>query len=240
MDTICRDCVFANFQQGVQVGCQLGRLAKFEEKELIEDKYFKINGYCSTCRNADWKQKNKDKTIYEDLDERLNIDVVITLCPDNTFEDLELTINSLLKQKKKPNHFYLINRNLDLLPSKLNPYFVGLKRPWTIDHILDENTEECVAIANRVKKLSNLFVAVVRAGKVVPAGMFKKVNDIVNRDFNQVSLVVEKDSEDWVIAQTILYQYVAKTYGPEGIIPNIKFLAEEQKCPQNIIYHNAQ
>lgn len=55
MQTICKECIFAEWSEGVQIGCNfMGRLDKYKDKGLAKidghDKwYFTINTLCKAC-----------------------------------------------------------------------------------------------------------------------------------------------------------------------------------------------
>ena len=72
--TLCRDCIFAVFNDDEQTSCEIGRLDKYHEfgcTELFEDnesnkKFFVIQDrYCMACRNQDWADKQDSENFYE-------------------------------------------------------------------------------------------------------------------------------------------------------------------------------
>ena len=65
--TLCRDCIFAEWDKNNQTGCSIGRLDKYKELDCVFDceegeedkKFFMINGrYCMMCRNQKWVTDN--------------------------------------------------------------------------------------------------------------------------------------------------------------------------------------
>lgn len=119
VETICRDCVFAVWDDGVQTDCEFNRLRKFADEGVVITKesdeflsYFRIHRYCTAVHNQDWADAQEDQTpaglriaAYEEF--KFKPLAVIYASPDDSDEDVERSIASLLVQDPPIAHLTL-------------------------------------------------------------------------------------------------------------------------------------
>lgn len=156
--TPCKSCVFATYDNNIQIGCKLHYLEKYKEQniEILEvydnDKAFFVinNKKCIGFRNEDWKIKQinqdinslKQKLIEES---RISYIAIINLNNNDTIHDIENSINSLLSQmippegilfyKKRWEEYIVSNENLLNLMCKYN-----IK--WRIQNFIDKDMND--------------------------------------------------------------------------------------------------
>ena len=72
-ETACKNCLFAVYDHKTQIGCQLGRLEKYIERDEVieafddEAEFYVIQGICNTVRQTEWNNgvANIDKVMAE-------------------------------------------------------------------------------------------------------------------------------------------------------------------------------
>lgn len=113
VETICRDCVFAKYEDNTQIDCDFHhRLFKFEENGATlvgqDDgvkRYFKFDRYCSACHNVASLQqipKRKWLTYVEDR-VGIQVDYIIQVSGENSSVGQVLrTFNSVKEQNPRP------------------------------------------------------------------------------------------------------------------------------------------
>ena len=60
MQTTCKDCIFAILEDGIQMGCKVGKLDLFlaeNKAEIQEDGIYLINSFCKTARSKKFLEK---------------------------------------------------------------------------------------------------------------------------------------------------------------------------------------
>lgn len=101
MKTTCEHCIFAEKDNLVQIGCELGYLDKFKNLNLVEkvDNHYEIGqGVCPGCRNIYWLEKHKKEEIYQELNLQYS---AIILVEDDNFEDqIDVFYNLDVKPKE--------------------------------------------------------------------------------------------------------------------------------------------
>ena len=127
LQTRCHECVFAQIEDGVQVGCDLGRSEEFRkqgktERKLLENTdAYEISTACTTYRDAEWVDLTEG---VEDLETAMThvrnfvkprVDLIIV---ENTLDDVGKvqlkiikTVNSILGQEILPNSVVFVVNN---------------------------------------------------------------------------------------------------------------------------------
>jgi hypothetical protein len=251
--TSCRDCVFAVWQDYVpnnneniyeeniviektQVGCSLGRLAKFREQNLVEDvhdearEFSIIKRFCNTCRDSRWEHNNKRKNLVELVNKeiKVQIEVYVLVTEEDTPEDVEATLKSLTKQVVKPTKIVVVNNKKNLRPSLVLSLLKGAVTgvPWrntTVAETLQDGSPISVerAIDITCCKSEAFFFATFRAGFVVPPIFIEELNVALNEELVRFSVLKPVDDRyNGFVAQTKLFNLLegnkAVTLVPES------------------------
>lgn len=101
IETACKLCIFADWQNNTQVGCKASRLKTFKPEEIQavfddEKEFFVIKRLCTSFRNLDWNNGVASQAVME-YDNTLPLTIVV-MCNDfakEDFEELSKTIESL-------------------------------------------------------------------------------------------------------------------------------------------------
>tara|TARA_R100000306_G_C4376625_1_gene142200 strand:- start:942 stop:1793 length:852 start_codon:yes stop_codon:yes gene_type:complete len=125
--TCCRNCVFADFIEGVQVGCTADRLDKFSaagvkiiklENEEQNSTYFIIDGKtCVYYRNSEWiedqyKNLSSDE-VYNLITSELRIPyhVILFVRANHSLDQISTRLTELQNQKIPPKIVTLVDRS---------------------------------------------------------------------------------------------------------------------------------
>lgn len=82
--TRCKDCVFAVYDNGTQIGCEHNRIGKYkplgkvESEEFGNKKSYLIKGACMKTRNQEWL--NKTKSNNENINEKIKSEIFPKAC----------------------------------------------------------------------------------------------------------------------------------------------------------------
>lgn len=114
MQTTCESCLFSIKDGDKQTGCKFYRLDKFE-KELVDDKFYILNGYCNSCRNVNWyyKADHPDATEEELIEQckkemGLKYNFFITHFANDSSCDVIEMVKELEKLSVKPRYIYVL------------------------------------------------------------------------------------------------------------------------------------
>ena len=111
--SLCRDCIFAEWEENQQTGCSIDRLEKYKklecafdcEDEETDKKFYIIDGrFCMMCRNQKWVEDNN--VAEEDWEsiakEEMKIKYQALVFAGDDKEDIKKTIRSLVNQTITP------------------------------------------------------------------------------------------------------------------------------------------
>lgn len=114
IQTPCKNCCFATYSGITQIGCDAGRLEKFENigTDIIEaydeEKEFKvINRRCQYYREAKWPFSNNTNRL-EHARKECDIKCQVICVAHNTANTLA-TLDGIINQTFQPRHISLIN-----------------------------------------------------------------------------------------------------------------------------------
>lgn len=196
MQTLCRDCVFAQKLGNVQFGCAAGRLEKYKKNNVDIDNGYDangqdfsvINGCCVYARRSKWAagQQNNVEKLIERVNKEIGqfCNVAIYTDQNTTDKDLLKTIDSL-SGNTKDNIYRIV-----LINSGGNKFQHILKNSgyaWKIfTPTMDTHTkDELYDMAQKQFKdtgtgLHNVMYYVkIDAGKTVPAKLIDNCKETV-------------------------------------------------------------
>src|SRR5690554_4248051 len=121
VQTPCKNCVFAEYEDITQIGCSAGQLDKFRQNniEIIEaydheKEFYVINGkMCQMSRSASWGIKHPKENWVKVARQETNIKYQVFVVSKGDLEKLASTIKSLYEQEIKPRHIVVISNNQD-------------------------------------------------------------------------------------------------------------------------------
>lgn len=195
INTPCRDCIFAIYDDKTQVGCKLGRLDLFrkagiEPVECFDDEkefYVIPNRFCLSARNPEWGKRFKEeyweKLVFYETQIQYN---VIIIAQNSTLEKIESTCNSFLSQTIKPKHFTVIFDTLK--PPKIGRILDKTEIKWRLQHVQGEFVESAqVDLVEDIIK--HPYYVVVDAGTVVEQDLSDVLQTRIIDEFRHFALV---------------------------------------------------
>tara|TARA_Y100001951_G_C11284807_1_gene267912 strand:+ start:301 stop:1188 length:888 start_codon:yes stop_codon:yes gene_type:complete len=245
-ETVCRNCIFAVYEENTQTSCELGRIQKFKDKGVVVDDCYDDQGneffvirdrYCVFWRNEDWANVHKDPVFAVRRESKIKFKCIIYISESNDMEDVEETLISVLEQDLQPKHVTFINNNSSIQP-------IGLKRlcnrfniSFSIEHINDKSLTRglCVNIAaNKVNANFFGYISVFDAGHIPIKDFYSKINTAIVDDLEQI-LAIEGDEGNGDVYQTKAYKMTGGNLDTEEereelFIDKIKRISESQGC----------
>lgn len=252
ISTLCRDCIFAQFSDcfNKQTGCSLGRLDKFIEQDKVRVKvdketgleYSEITTVCNFHRTKAWGDfySNHEQQLSKETEIKLDV-IIPVLESDLSAEEQFITIkNNVLdvtKQTKKITKifipFYKLNFPLVWLTRFLDN---EVKIKNEIIHLIGQyfiKNEECL-INEAARKSNSMFYVVSLPKQKIPVDLLEKLNNIINVEAKQISMINPLDSIHGLVIQTKLHKILNGFSPEESLIVKIQKLAQEQNVPHMI------
>tara|TARA_B100000287_G_scaffold413601_1_gene445307 strand:- start:100 stop:870 length:771 start_codon:yes stop_codon:yes gene_type:complete len=242
--TLCRDCIFAVFNDDEQTSCEIGRLDKYHEfgcTELFEDnesnkKFFVIQDrYCMACRNQDWADKQDSENFYELVKLEMRIKYLAIIFYNDNRDDLENTLSSLCSQEIPPQKVVVIRKPdcNDTAKSlfkymKKNEDRFGFQ--WKIQNILFSylTDRDCIDLVIDIEP--EPYYAVFSCGFQVPEKTFSDINKAIYEDLIQFAMLSPNTSGEGLFMMKAVHKFY---HGNSE--KNIEEKIEEDGCLQNII-----
>lgn len=247
LHTSCKNCIFAQYQDKTQIGCNIGQLEDYRENNLHytrhinpkidiveafdDDKeYFVVNGIkCHYKRNENWGHKVNKKYWTERVKEENRIKYQSIIFTHDDFDKLTNTIESLLSQSIPPQHITVVRSTFNTIrPSTIADYLRESGLPWKIENIIDSNLLHPHIIDNVLKTRAYPYHSIFYAGKIVPQDFFETINQKIYNENLKFAIII--DDERPVVVSTAIHG----VYGgnkPTSLIKKVR----EDKCDNLLI-----
>ena len=232
--TSCAACCFANYEGKTQVGCELGRIEKFQEKgtkvveaEDGEREFYLVHRMCNCYREEDWAEywKHKKKRVLKENAVRINF--IVPINDGDTIEDLQKTLVSIATQddfeaikvitmnNSKHDNFDIIHKLHEVFgsyaeqTSYLNKSEEGTTFVGGI--MVEKNQDFWTVLEAAFDYATNGFYTIVDAGSVVAPDLLKKINNAINIELNQILMIEphDKDSYSGLTVSCALHKYLS-------------------------------
>ena len=232
--TSCAACCFADYEDKTQVGCELGRIEKFQEKgtkvieaEDGEKEFYVVHRLCTSYREEDWAEywKDKEKRVKKEIAVRVNF--IVPINEDDTLEGLQKTLLSIATQEEfeAVKVITMNNSNKDNfdIVHKLNEVFGSYAEQTSYLNKSEEGTT--FVGGSMVEKSSdfwtlleasfafvvNGYYAVFNCGTEVPPDFLKTINHAINENLEQVLMIepFDEGSYDGLTISCALHKYLS-------------------------------
>ncbi|MAF24220.1 hypothetical protein CL634_01335 [bacterium] len=235
--TACANCIFAEHENRVQIGCAAGRLEKFRKADVNlvpianeEDiTSFLIDGKtCVYYRNNKWaksyyKSSSVDKIIKSVKAElKIPYHVLLFLRSDDSLDDVGARLSELESQDVKPKIVTLIDRSHstkimtgDLMKICQKYSFAH----WRIQSIqaIDQLDNDVIDLAyDNTKKMNYMFYTVLECGYEIPQKMSADIHKSLHDDMESF-VILSPNSQN--VGKTILKVAHEKYGGNSFTIP---------------------
>ena len=238
--TLCKDCIFAIYEDNAQTGCGMGRLEKYKDLGCAVDakevetgrKSFVIdNRYCLACRNQDWGDKTDEQKWIEAVHKEMLLQFQAIVFHSREEADLKKTIGSLIEQDLPPERIVVV-RKPDCVqpPEKLVEYMDSLGVEWKIQNILQPKMKDgqCIDIIQNINPKQ--YYAVFYAGVLVPKDFFVEISNAVNESMLQFAMLSPNSSGNGLVVSSAVHKYYDGNSDRK-----LEQKIEEDGCLENII-----
>ena len=217
----CKGCVFAEVKDGLQIGCYLKNIQKFEK--TYEDGYFIINRRCNSHRDQKWLKENKDDNPYERVgqENRIRLGYAINFIGSYDEDLFEKTVKSLdnpsyvVVVNDRPEHnkrlFEIAQRETKLHQTRIN-----------IVQIINQKEEYYIDEAFRNAK--NGFFCWLKSGDTLPRRFYERLDNAINVNMEVVSVCL---GDNFLLFQSTLFKHLEGNKSrmlEDGSIENKTFL----------------
>lgn len=235
----CRDCVFAIYDDNVQVGCKEERLEKLvangAELEKVHDEEYDLTHYlihkrfCNRCVAKEslgdtprikWRETIVDLTT-------IRVAMVLYVGEDVTKEDVDKSLDSILAQSELPYCIYVIVDNDDIDRNAIGDRFrmaQGLFY-WKVEKVLEPGWGFEKAVNYILFKTPALYFTSCNAGFEYPPDFIERIDTAINTDMKQVVAILPDENNNGLFVQHKLYDDVVKSEG-FPFVDNLIALAE--------------
>ena len=232
--TSCAACCFADYEGKTQVGCELGRIEKFQEKgtkiveaEDGEREFYVVHRMCNCYREQDWAEywKNKKKRVNKENAVRVNF--IVPINEDDTPEGLEKTLVSIATQEEfeavkvitmnnsKKDNFDIVHKLHEVFGSyaEQTSYLNKSEEGTTFvgGSMVEKNSDFWTLLEASFSFVVNGYYAVFNCGATVPSDFLKILNRAINENLEQVLMIEPfgEGSHDGLTISCALHKYLS-------------------------------
>lgn len=176
MKTPCKECVFAQYEEKTQTGCQLGLIEKYRDKNLVEECYdedqefFVIGQLCMYSRGPQWEVSGDRKEVVKE-EVRFRADLVITF--NGILEDLKRTLAGAAQFES----IVVINSGGKTPNNEIVAELKGKFKKWFVESTFVESEGKEIDIA--AKRAKSSYYVVVKSGIEIPLDYCDRVNKVM-------------------------------------------------------------
>ena len=248
-ETLCRDCVFAEYEENTQTGCSLHKLEKFEEQdtEIIEaydeegKEFSVIKGrVCVFWRDEKWKNKFQNRDDLQDIVKKetsIRLESIIYLDDKSTQDQLNETFESLERNQFKVVKTTVVDNHSTLEPRDIMNSFRQITENKSLESIRleqimeeDASIERCVDICLMKSKLKeSTYYTVIRAGQTLPEDFIESLNVSLNEELNRFLLLKPDGNGEGMVVQTHIHKQMGGNKG-KSIVEKLDHTTRSQGC----------
>ena len=237
INTSCKDCVFATWEEDTQVGCDLGKIKLYKERKTPiieafddEDKeFFVVKAWCSTYREELWKTAHSDKNLIEQLNQETYPKINYCIVMDSLDKDnFQKTLESIKRQKYPPKRVLVTCTSPEDYMPILQHVKVELEDLYGSDfrvHCVGEGMSFEAILDDSFKLSANGFYMGLKCGDEVPEDASDLLHYALNKKLKSVALVKNGDNLSGTLHQAVLYKYL---YGYRGALFETKLIEGEE------------
>ena len=222
IETCCKGCVFAKYEDDSQVGCELGRVELMNPsgEGRIEDGVFNyvFKRFCNAYRPEGWKdvlskEEKKDTiaTVKKETRPTMCAFVFLNTQSEDALNDLRYTVGQLKVQEDADLRcVVIINPKVEYnggIQEILASEFDFNKTEHHIVLSLREQ-EDLFLIDDAFSHAKNGWILVTESGEAVPPSLFSRINKKINIDMKRLVLVKPYENWNGMIFQAAIYKFL--------------------------------
>lgn len=224
MNTSCKNCIFAQYEDKTQTSCYLGMIdrARSANVEIIEaydeEKEFYVlkDALCPFSKTEEWKKAKKlDKSSLDKLADIIKNESVVTcdlyiyISNESRLADLSNTLLSIKKMSILPKSLIFIvnSKRIGLSSVNLKLRQVQDLPNYKIQLITEDKATKSRSIDIVVNSCKSMYYAYYDSGNRVDSDLIKNLNDRI-QNFEKVMYVNGDKNGDGTIILTKLHKAV--------------------------------
>lgn len=253
--TTCKDCIWAEYASGTQVGCKFNRLEKFKERGVkvnlkidTEDKglvdaprnHFEIERFCNRCRDSEWGKRYDNPLDTCIVQSAVQFDIIVPILADKNIQEIKLVFDDLIREGDKVNsvHFSFAE-GVAIQPYliQLNEYFADVCPVfYTQAKLLKNFDDKALQLVNHaLNKCTGMYYLVIDLAEhsKLPSTWIDMAENWINEELYPV-IMVESVSG---INGLMVHRRVHTSFGGntnKSITEKIKKMLEENDIPHAV------
>jgi len=228
--TSCKDCLFAIYSNGIQKGCQIGRLEKFGKAVKSSEcgTHFMIDRLCNMCRHTKYLDRYISPKEEVRMEVRIKVDIII---PITSLDRTDLALCASGVSSLGPHCVKLIvDQNSEYW--KVQEVFSKFcDCPFNVCIVFDQ-TDEAGKIDHIVNYCKGEYYMIIEQNRIplMENQLIDDLDKIINDDLQRVLMVRPTDKMNFLTVNRLMHKAV---YGntDSSIIDKIENIAKENKRP---------
>jgi hypothetical protein len=151
---------------------------KIVEAYDTESEFFVVNGIkCHYKRNKAWGNKVNSQNWHQQVKQENRIKYQAIIFIDNSFQNVVITMESLLQQSIPPQHITVVRYTTNTIrPSVLSDYLDHLELPWQIHNVVDLDMSNLYVVNDILRTRAYPYYTLYYAGHCIPEDFFNVLN----------------------------------------------------------------
>lgn len=217
--TSCKDCIFARYDGKTQGWCNANYLEndygtiKHVNGSVIEvqdenKEFFVVDGiYCYGKRKKKWGDRIDENKWLDQLKIENKLFYQVIIFVGDSFEDLKITMKSLMEQNPKPIHITAV-RPFDnkVKPTKIVNYFTGIDARWNIKNIANPDLTNEQIIDMVIESNPMPYYSVFKSGFKVPKKFFKTIDKKIYNNTLKFAVLLPNSSDNGMVVSTSIHK----------------------------------
>ena len=229
ISTICKNCLFAKYENNTQVGCQFDRTDTVDNHPVYEllaahddDKEFYIlnNHICPYQRTETWTHADDPDIVSRAREEVYMPWAAILFYRHNGVESVEERIKELKTQRVKPKVVSLVIDAQDIHPDHFKSLYQMMEDNfdiWYLQRVIQKDLPDRFTgdlCFDKMKKHRFMFYSYFESTKAIDSNYYDKMHKFVIDDMNSYGIIKNEDDEN--IHHVTISKITHQKYGGNG------------------------
>ena len=241
--TSCEGCVFANYNNDQQSGCQLGRADKLTY-EMGKDGHYMVHHFCNTYRPEEWLKElsleqyetRHDIVINETIP---RVGFFIVFDPNHEIDELRTTLEDIQHQTITPRYVAVINSKVEYNPEIQEMFKEMFNLEDTMHHIVQVShmpDDHNLLIDEAFTHAKNGWLYINYSGERIDRELISKMHTRININMKPLVIVKPYEGIKGMLFQTSLFKLLngnkTKVYH-DKTVDNRPFLDKVESMPKD-------
>jgi hypothetical protein len=218
IQTQCKNCIFAKYENDTQVDCSIGRHKKLGISEVKENN-FVLKRFCNTYRPPEWYNRlglenslKPEETVLEEVFPRIGFFIKIKTDSKDAIKDLKITLQSISNIEHMRGYVVVINDkveyNEEIWGSFIEIFGESSEIKYHIVQIAKDINLDLEIIDESFKHAQNGWIMTISSGNIVDKDTLNKLHKIINFDMMQLTMVDSGEEFDNYIFPAYLFKFL--------------------------------